>query len=138
MARPKGVRTKLTPEVQDALIEAVREGVPYKFAAEIAGISERTLHRWLTDAKKAGANKALVSLTAALKKAQAEMIQGRLRAILAAADKSWQSQAWILERLYPDYFALQARDIKELLKALKNERNRKTEPGDSAAQASGN
>ena len=42
MARP----TRLTPAIEQAILQAVTGGVPYVQAAMLAGVSERTAHLW--------------------------------------------------------------------------------------------
>jgi len=51
MARP----TKLTPEVHARITKAVRAGSHFKTAAESAGVSEATFHRWIRTGSEAKA-----------------------------------------------------------------------------------
>jgi transposase-like protein len=44
-----GRPSKLTDETKERILAAIRYGASKKLAAEYAGISESTLHRWLTD-----------------------------------------------------------------------------------------
>jgi hypothetical protein len=48
MPRP----TKLTPQVQDAIVLALRAGNYLSVAARANGVSEATLHRWLRDPRR--------------------------------------------------------------------------------------
>lgn len=43
-----GRRTKLTPEVQEVIVRAIRKGAFDWVAAEAAGIGRRTFYRWLS------------------------------------------------------------------------------------------
>jgi hypothetical protein len=123
----------------------------------MAGIGQRTLFQWLRYARVGGSrNKVYAAFSAALKKAEAQSIASRVKRIEAAgigglvertttveekADGSvirkvvekecpgeWTADAWMLERRYPEEFALQRKkDIeeavrKELEKALGNAR----------------
>lgn len=45
MGRP----TKLTPKVQAAICEAIREGTGREEAARLAGVSTTTFHRWMSE-----------------------------------------------------------------------------------------
>ena len=47
--RVTGRPTKKTPTVLETLLKALREGVPEKSAARIAGISPRTLQNWKSE-----------------------------------------------------------------------------------------
>ena len=47
MARP----SKLTPSIQAQVVLALRNGHYLKEAAHLAGVSERSLHSWLADAR---------------------------------------------------------------------------------------
>lgn len=53
--RTGGRRSKLTPEVHDRIINAVRAGATFEAAAGAAGIAEWTLYRWLQEAEADGA-----------------------------------------------------------------------------------
>ncbi len=44
---PGGRPTKLKPEVQRALVGAIRKGAPVKLAAEAIGLSEQTVMEWI-------------------------------------------------------------------------------------------
>ena len=47
MGRKLGRKTKLTPEVQDKIVFAIRSGNYKETAAQYAGISEKTFYVWL-------------------------------------------------------------------------------------------
>lgn len=47
MARHKGTPEKLDPAVVKAICDALEIGLPEKYAAEAAGVSEMTFHSWL-------------------------------------------------------------------------------------------
>jgi hypothetical protein len=96
----------LTPEVQTAIVNAIREGNYRTVAAAAAGVHRNTLtnwEKWGTEGKepyvdfmcalqKAEAD-AEISLLAEIKSAQAGLTGER------GADL-WQSKAWILERRF--------------------------------------
>jgi hypothetical protein len=42
MSRP----TKFTPETVHGILAGIRAGLPYRLAAEAAGVSESTFHQW--------------------------------------------------------------------------------------------
>jgi transposase-like protein len=53
--RTGGRRSKLTPEIHDRIVNAVRAGATFNAAAGAAGISERTLYNWINEAEEPNA-----------------------------------------------------------------------------------
>ena len=47
-----GRKPRFTPELQEKFLSHVRAGLPNKDAAQLAGISKRTLYRWLNRGEK--------------------------------------------------------------------------------------
>jgi hypothetical protein len=89
-------RSKLTPEVQQRICDAVVIGATYEHAAAYGGIAQSTLYEWL---------KAKPEFSEALKAAEARAVVGWLAKIeKAASDGTWQAAAWKLERRYPNVF----------------------------------
>jgi hypothetical protein len=66
-----GRTPKLTPKVQKAIVAAIARGTSKRFAAQKAGIDERSLLRWLQAGRKKQ-NKVYVSFLAAFSMAEAE------------------------------------------------------------------
>jgi transposase len=119
--RGKGQPTKLTPERQRAIIDALRAGCYKATAAEYAGIGVSTLHRWLETGEaddESGRQSDYRDFWEAVKKADAEF---QMRALLqidqAARDGSWQAAAWRLERKYPQLWGRKQRVEEESAKA---------------------
>ncbi|MFF4777669.1 transposase [Microtetraspora fusca] len=54
-AQRHGRRTKLTADVHERIVAAVRAGATFEGAAGAAGIDESTLYRWLREAEASGA-----------------------------------------------------------------------------------
>ena len=96
-----GRPTKLTPEVQNAIVDAIRRGNYIETAATIAGISKDTLYKWL---KRGNSCKKGVfrDFSDAIKKAIAESEDHDITVINSAASMYWQAAAWRLERKFPD------------------------------------
>ena len=119
---PVGRPSLLKDPVRSAILAAVRTGCPYKFAAEAAGISARTLHEWLRHGKEDISLKKHTSTFAVLlrdiKGAEAQGIAYRLRIIQRASKKQWQAAAWTLERVHPAHFGDARKEIREMKKAL--------------------
>jgi transposase-like protein len=99
MARP----TKLTPEVQDRIIQAVTAGNYLETAAQYAGIDGSTLRRWVAKGESDTSAEPYRSFCTALKSARAAA-EVRSVALIqqAATGGTWQAAAWYLERSYPD------------------------------------
>lgn len=109
MARP----TKLNPEVQQRIIEALRAGNYQDAAAAYAGIHEATFHNWMNrgreeerrvmdgekpDAKEAPFREFFVAVEKARSEAEVRNVMHIQR---AAQEGTWQAAAWFLERSYP-------------------------------------
>ena len=95
-----GRRTKLTPDVQKRVVEAIRAGNYKEVAARYAGIGESTFYEWL----KRGASHRVgyVEFAEAVKNAEAEAEVRDVALIEKAAMENWTAAAWRLERRYPD------------------------------------
>jgi uncharacterized tellurite resistance protein B-like protein len=98
--------------------------MPKKFAAQRAGVTDRSLRSWLADARK-GANGLKASLLSALNDAEGAFIHANMARIDKAAKKNWNAAAWLLERLYNEYFSANRsetialrKQVSELLKQL--------------------
>jgi transposase len=97
-----GRQTKLTPEVQDRIVAALRAGNYQETAARYAGISEDTFYEWLKRGKEEPGS-AYSEFSEAVEKAKADA-EVRDVALIdkAAHDGSWQAAAWKLERKFPN------------------------------------
>jgi len=97
-----GRQTKLTLEVQDRIVAALRAGNYQETAARYAGISEDTFYEWLRRGKEEPES-AYSEFSEAVEKAKADA-EVRDVALIdkAAHDGSWQAAAWKLERKFPN------------------------------------
>ncbi len=93
---------KLNEDYIKVICDAIRIGCPWIVAAQVAGISRKTLYNWKSNQSKGPLN---IRLRAEMKKAQAEFIQNNLKKIEAASKQNWQAGAWVLERRHPEWFA---------------------------------
>lgn len=99
MARP----SKLTQEITDRIVLAIRAGNYSKVAAEMAGIGETTFYRWLELGGKENARKDFREFRESIKRAEAEAEVRSVALIRQAADSgTWQAAAWYLERKHGD------------------------------------
>jgi transposase len=101
-----GRKTKLTPEVQAKIVQALGVGAPYEQACQFAGINPDTLYTWL---KKGEEGKSPFSeFSEAVKNAEGQASVGWLALIDSAARAGqWQAAAWKLERKFPKVWGRQ-------------------------------
>ena len=92
---------KLTPEITEAIISAIRAGAYIETAAAFAGICKDTFYRWLKEGAR-GECKKKAQFSDAVKMALAESELRDLAVVNRAASTSWQAAAWKLERKFPD------------------------------------
>ena len=93
---PTGRPTKLTPELQRRICEAIAAGNTRHDAAEYAGVGESTVRSWLAQGRPQRRGKFRAFL-AAVKKAEADAVVRNVAIIQKAASKQWQAAAWWLE-----------------------------------------
>lgn len=97
-------KTKLTPQLQEQIGKNITLGMPLKFAAEAAGITEVTFYNWLKRGENESKGK-FFEFAEHIKACKAKAVQLHLKLITkAATDGSWQASAWILERRHPEEF----------------------------------
>jgi hypothetical protein len=130
IGRESGTSLQLTPEIQEKICTAISKGTPQQDAALSAGISPRTLRYWKRQGKREN-GEMYIAFFAAIKKAEAECVVLNVQIIHKAAtgydveitktttddkgtkietterhDFDWCAAAWMLERRYPEQFAL--------------------------------
>ena len=99
MSKPVGRRAKLTPELQNKIVTAIRAGNYAFVACEMAGISKTTYYRWLENAEKPTAEAKYREFRDAVKEAEAAAEVASVALIRQAAQSgTWQAAAWYLER----------------------------------------
>jgi hypothetical protein len=95
MARP----TKLTPEVQKQICEAIRHGATFDAAAQSAGVAYETFNEWRKDTRIK-----FVKFSEAVKRAEADGQLDLLERIETAGKNDWRSAAWVLEHRHKKDF----------------------------------
>lgn len=93
MARP----TKLTPEAQRRICEALAGGNTRADAAHYAGIDARSFYYWMRKGAKAKKGK-YVQFFRAVRKAEADCAVRCAARIQHATGEDWRAAAWWLER----------------------------------------
>lgn len=104
-----GTKTpKLTAEIQDRVLTALRAGNYSYIAAEYAGISERTLRRWLQMGQEAKRGQ-YREFWLAVQKAERDAEVRAVAMMHKHMDEHWQAAMAYLERRYPERWARQDR-----------------------------
>lgn len=100
MGRP----SKLTPEAQAAIVDAVLHGCTYSDAAEAAGVDYQTFNNWMLTGKDKKSGK-YFEFFEAVNKANAECAKNFTRVIQSAAAKGdWKAALeWLKRRRRPEW-----------------------------------
>jgi transposase len=99
VARP----TKLTPEVQQRIVAAIRAGNYAEPAARSAGISAATYHRWMKRGERE--SKGIYrDFHDEVRRAEAEAEVHAVAVIRKAMPDDWRAAAHYLERRYPEHW----------------------------------
>lgn len=121
MGRP----TKLTPETQERIIQAIRLGATYELAANYGGVHYDTMNRWRLRGQKEldriqrskrhkmrESERPFVEFYEALKKAEGDAAVTWLARIeQAAREGTWQAAAWKLERRFPQAYGRHVMEV---------------------------
>ena len=84
------------PETAIDIVETiVRDGVPWRIAANKCGVNEQVAARWVMENN---------DFARSLKKAQADHVHALLARMADAPSGQWQKWAWQLERMFPEQF----------------------------------
>ena len=97
MARP----TKLTPEICQRIVTAIRAGNYAEPAARSAGISPATYYRWLRRGQKAPSG-IYRDFCEEVRRAESDAEVHAVAVIRRAMSGDWRAAAHYLERRYPD------------------------------------
>lgn len=123
MARP----TKLTPDLQEKICQAIRAGNYLETAAAYAGISKKTLHEWMRRGRRETERVEKAEGRARVRKKEAPFVEflhsvekalaeAEVRDVILigkAAEVNWQAAAWRLERKFPDRWGRRERQRPE-------------------------
>src|SRR5262245_19552044 len=114
-----GRPSKLTPEVQALVVQALSAGTTRADACEYAGIGQTTFRTWM---RRGGEEPdgPYGAFRAAVKKAMATAVIRNVALIQTAAKSQWQAAAWWLERVHPDRYGRDTFRVGELERQLKD------------------
>jgi len=100
MARP----SKLTPDIQKRIGDNISLGLTYRLAAELAGVTYKTLNEWNQKGQTEKSGK-YYQFAQYIKKCNADGARKLIERLNDAAEAgNCQICMWILERRFPDEF----------------------------------
>lgn len=105
---PGGRPTKLTPEVELVILDAIEKGNYRATAAALAGVHRNTLlawERWGEEGKEPYAE-----FVCAVQRAEARA-ESELLERVKIADPGWQGSAWLLERRWAHRWSQRVRTV---------------------------
>lgn len=100
-----GKKQRLTPEIKNKLVEIIAAGHTKQTACESIGIAPSTLYSWIARGERRK-SKLCIELVEEIRKAEAKAKMLFVETIKKATEKNWQAAAWLLERRWPDEFAI--------------------------------
>lgn len=102
--RKAGRPSKLNDDVQKVIVDALVRGNFQNVAAELAGVDNATICRWMEKGQREEPEFARYrEFREAILVANAEAQDAQITRInRAARDGTWQAAAWLLERRFPD------------------------------------
>lgn len=95
-------KLKLNPELTKNICKNIKNGIPFKYACKICGISKSTFYNWHNKGKKAN-DGLFKEFYDEVEEAKAVAIALRLKRIYKAGEKNWKADAWWLERVCDEF-----------------------------------
>jgi hypothetical protein len=108
-ANGHGSDPKLTPEIAQKIVQAVRTGSSLEGSAKYAGVPPSTFFDWLKRGRNPRGFKPYRDLAAALDEALGAFEVNANALIAKAAVEKWDAAAWQLERKFPDRYGRRTR-----------------------------
>jgi hypothetical protein len=99
-----GRKSRLTPEVQAAIVAGIEAGLPKAHAAYRASVSAVAVDKWIERGEKDEPDEPYTSFAMAVRQAQAVDVARSVSAIVTAEPDDWKAAAWRLERMHPKSF----------------------------------
>ena len=96
-----GRPTKLTPDVQETIVDGINAGLTYGMSCARAGVNPATFYRWLEKGETANVGR-YSEFCDAVSRAKADSALRLLSQITLQAPTDWRAAAFILERRFPD------------------------------------
>ncbi len=98
--RSVGRKTKLTPEIRERVVAAIRAGNYAVIAAEYAGISESSFYAWLQRGRERSTGP-YAEFLEAVKEAEREAEVRAVAMVQKAMPENWTAAMTFLERKFP-------------------------------------
>lgn len=98
-----GLRT-LDNALIDEIIKRIKGGCPVTVMCDSVGLSTSTYHFWMATGKKEDSDEVYKSFRHRVLAAKADYLWSCVKDIKEAGEKSWQANAWLLERKNPENF----------------------------------
>ena len=96
-----GRPTKLTPDVQEAIVDGINAGLTYRMSCARAGVTHATFYRWLEKGETAKSG-AFREFCDTVSRAKADSALRLVSQITLQAPTDWRAAAFLLERRFPD------------------------------------
>jgi len=128
-----GPRPHITPEICAAIVADIANEIPYEYAAEANGISERTLYYWLDkgrEHRECGTQSIYSKLLQDIKRAERDRISEH-RENINAGREMWTCDAWMLERRWWKHYSKSAPILDFEARLKKMEESKGIEDGEA-------
>ena len=102
MPKPPGRPDKLTPQIQERIVQIVRAGNYAQVAARCAGVGERTFYNWMERGEREKEGSKYFQFWQAIKDAESAAEAEAVAQVRLASRESWQAGMTWLERKFPD------------------------------------
>ena len=103
---PIGRPPKLNEQIIEEICDHIHQGTSLAKAANLAGVSESTFHRWMASGMKSEANSLTRVLyervTEAIELSEYELLQ--YLHVSLEEDRNWKVATWLLERRFPEKY----------------------------------
>ena len=96
-----GRPTKLTPDVQELIVDGINAGLTYGMSCARAGVNPATFYRWLEKGETAKSG-AFREFCDTVSRAKADSAMRLVSQITLQAPTDWRAAAFMLERRFPD------------------------------------
>ena len=100
------IKNEITPELIENIAASIRNGVPLKYAALNAGVSDHSAHRWMREhdsgtdlkGKPISAHRAalVAQFCSSIQQAKGEFVANNAAAIQRHKDNDWRAASWML------------------------------------------
>ena len=96
-----GRPTKLTPDVQELIVDGINAGLTFGLTCARAGVNPATFYRWLEKGETAKSG-VYSEFCDAVERAKADSALRLVSQITLQAPTDWRAAAFMLERRFPD------------------------------------